>query len=174
MTLDEALISVDMDDIIDRMTAYAISYFKYTGIKQLNGLEPVDFVADVLMKVIAGVRDWQNANCSFEEFLFGSLRSHLYNFNKGNKHVFVDDEPEVSDNNRDYEFEDQKNMVLAQLVELGADNCEIDVFKCWLDNMYKPAEIAEQLNVDVSTINNAKKRLVRKLQNLRTKIPDIL
>jgi DNA-directed RNA polymerase specialized sigma24 family protein len=172
MTLDEALKSVDMDDVIDRMTAYTINYFKKTGIKQLNGLEPDDFVAEILMKVAADIRDWEKAKCSFTKFLFGSLRSSLYSFNKGFKKRFVDDEPEASEIDEDFDLEDQKKKAIEQLQELGADDNEIGLFECWLDDMYKPADIAEQLKVNVDVIHAAKKRLVRKLPKLRTKMPD--
>lgn len=174
MTLDEALKSEDMDDVIDRMTAYTTNYFKRTGIKQLNGLEPEDFVGEVLMKVAADVRDWQNAKCTFKEFLFGCLRSELYSFNKGFKKRFADDEPELSESDDDFDLEGQKGKAVEHLRDLGADEIEIGLFECWVDDIYKPADIADQLKTVVDVIHVAKKRLVRKLPKLRNKMPDIV
>ncbi|HEY3388749.1 MAG TPA: hypothetical protein VGK38_04200, partial [Prolixibacteraceae bacterium] len=79
MNLEEALRNNDMDEIIDSMTAYVYSRIKTIGVKDLEGKTPEDFVGEVLMKVVEGERDWSKAKCSFKVFLFGCLRSHLYN-----------------------------------------------------------------------------------------------
>ena len=74
MYLAEAIKSVDMNEVIDRMNAYAISLLKSVGSKNFNGKEPIDFVGDVILKVMEGKRDWSKAKCSFTEFLFGCLK----------------------------------------------------------------------------------------------------
>lgn len=71
MNLTEAIQSVDMNKVIDSMNAYAISLLKSAGAKNFNGKEPIDFVGEVILKVMEGKRDWTKAQCSFKEFLFG-------------------------------------------------------------------------------------------------------
>ena len=74
MTLAEAIQSVDMDEIIDSMNAYAISRLNSVSEKTFNGRSSVDFVGDLILKVMEGKRDWDKAECSFKEFLFGCLK----------------------------------------------------------------------------------------------------
>mgnify|MGYP003648770776 CR=1 FL=1 len=83
MNLYDELQSIDLDDLLDRLTSYATNRLKSAGLKDLGGKEPFDFVGDLLLKVIEGTRDWENANCSFTDFMFGSLRSEISNFLKG-------------------------------------------------------------------------------------------
>ena len=69
MDLREAIESVDMDDIIDRLNVYALSRLHSVGIKNFKGRLPEDFVGDLILKIFEGSRDWNKANCSFELFL---------------------------------------------------------------------------------------------------------
>jgi hypothetical protein len=53
---------------------------------------------------------------------------------------------------------------------VGADQDEIDVFECWIEDMNKPAEIAELLGKNVKEIYKITKRLERKMPKLQTQI----
>ena len=50
MTVEEAILSHDMEDIINRMILYAKEKIKLLDIKNLQGKEPFDFVQDILCK----------------------------------------------------------------------------------------------------------------------------
>lgn len=95
MTLEEALQNNDMNEIMDSMTAYVYSRIKTIGVKDLEGKTPEDFVGEVLMKVAEGERDWSKAKCSFKDFLFGCLKSHLYNFFKSFTQLYEDELPDI-------------------------------------------------------------------------------
>ena len=168
MTIEEALAKEDMDEIIDGMTVYVYSYINSYGIKNLEGKAPADFVAEVLMKVVENDRDWSKAKCSFKEFLFGSLRSHLYNYSKGFKKRFLDDLPEQLGNEDPENVEELKNIAYQSLKDGGADNDELTVFECWVDGITKPRDVAKQTHKDVKDVYNIVKRLERKMPAIRS------
>ncbi len=58
MTLEEALQTNDMNEIMDSMTAYVYGRIKTIDVKDLEGKTPDDFVGEVLMKVAEGEREW--------------------------------------------------------------------------------------------------------------------
>jgi len=168
MTLEEALRNNDMNEIMDSMTAYVYGRIKTIGVKDLEGKTPEDFVGEVLMKVAEGERDWSKAKCSFKDFLFGCLKSHLYNFFNSYEQKY---EAELPDIESESEIESElKNIALQKLKEAGADQDEIDVFECWIEYINKPAEIAELLGKDVKEVYNITKRLERKMPKLQTEI----
>lgn len=173
MTLEEALRTHDMDEIVDSMTAYAYSRMSTIEWKNLEGKTPDDFVSEVLMKVANGDRDWAKANCSFREFLFGSLRSHISNFLSNYKpnHRSEVPENEVLSSGSEVEI---KNEAIELLKAEGASVDELDVFECWADGLIKPAEIAQNLSKDVKDINNTVKRLLRKMPILRSKMKHLI
>ena len=53
MTVEEAILSHDMEDIINRMILYAKEKIKLLDIKNLQGKEPFDFVQDIFLSVVA-------------------------------------------------------------------------------------------------------------------------
>ena len=170
MTLEEALHNSDMNEIIDRMTAYVYGRIKTIGVKDLEGKTPEDFVGEVLMKVAEGERDWSKSKIPFKDFLFGCLKSHLYNFFKSFKHVFETELPDIHSGTESGNESELKQIAIKTLKEDGADQDEIDVFECWIEDMNKPAEIAELLGKNVKAIYNITKRLERKMPKLQTQI----
>lgn len=170
MTLEEALHNNDMNEIMDSMTAYVYSRIKTIGLKDLEGKTPEDFVGEVLMKVAEGERDWSKARVSFKIFLFGCLKSHLYNFFKSFEQRYEADLPDIESGVEPENESDLKQIVIHKLKEEGADKDEIDVFECWIEDMNKPAEIAELLGKNVKEIYNITKRLERKMPKLQTQI----
>lgn len=174
MNLTEAIQSVDMDEVIDRMNAYAISLLKSVGVKNFNGKEPIDFVGDVVLKVMEGKRDWAKAQCSFTEFLFGCLKSEISNFFTTNKHIYDNELPEIPSNEQSLNVEDKRNQVSELLKQEGADDDELTVFEYWADGVTKPAEIAKDLGIDVKEVYKITKRLERRLSKIQTQAVNII
>lgn len=170
MTLEEALHNNDMNEIMDSMTAYVYSRIKTIGVKDLEGKTPEDFVGEILMKVAEGERDWSKAKCSFKDFLFGCLKSHLYNFFQTFEQKYEAELNEIESRSVSENESESKNIAIQKLKEDGADQDEIDVFECWIEDIDKPAEIAELLGKNVKEIYNITKRLERKMPKLKTLI----
>ncbi|MBU1369132.1 MAG: hypothetical protein KJ578_07375 [Bacteroidetes bacterium] len=169
MTLEEALHKNDINETMDSMTAYVYGRIKTIGVKDLEGKTPEDFVGEVLMKVAKGERDWSKAKCSFKDFLFSCLKSHLYNFFKSFEQKYEAELPDIESRAPENELE-LKQIAIQKLKEDGADQDEIDVFECWIEDMNKPAEIAELLGKNVKEIYNITKRLERKIPKLQMQI----
>lgn len=174
MNLAEAIQSVDMEEIIDRMNAYAISRLKSVGIKSFNGKEPIDFVGEVILKVMEGKRDWNKAQCSFKEFLFGCLKSEITNFFTTNKNIYQDDLSDISSDEQSSDMEEKHSQVLDFLEQEGADDDELTVFEYWMDGVLKPAEIAKDLGIAVKEVYNITKRLERRLPKIQTQVINII
>lgn len=173
MTLTEAFATHDMDDLIDRMTIYADDHLKCFGIKDLQGIQAVDIVQEVLLKVSEGDRDWGKAKCTFPEFLFGCLKSHLSAFQKKIKPRFANEIPDKASHNGS-DPDALRNFAIERLKAQGADENELLIFDCFTDGINKPSDLLSELNLDINTINNAIKRLRRKLTNLGQIVKKIL
>lgn len=174
MNLAAAIQSVNMDEIIDSMNAYAISRLKSIGIKDFNGKEPIDFVSDVILKVMEGSRDWSKAQCTFKEFLFGCLKSEISNFFTTNKSIFDEELPDTSSNEQSSNIEYIRCQVSELLKQEGADDDELTVFEYWMDGIFKPAEIANDLGIDVKTVYKVTRRVERRLPNIYTQVTNII
>lgn len=174
MNLTEAIQSVDMDDLIDRMNAYAICRLKSVGIKNFNGKEPIDFVADLILKVMEGRRDWNKAQCSFKDFLFGCLKSEISSFFATNKNLYNSELPEIPSNGDSSNGEDKRNQIFELLKQEGADDNELLIFEYWVDGITKPKEIAKDLGIEVKEVYNITKRLERRLPKIQTQVANII
>jgi DNA-directed RNA polymerase specialized sigma24 family protein len=170
MTLEEALRNNNMNEIMDSMTAYVYGRIKTIGVKDLEGKTPEDFVGEVLMKVAEGERDWSKAKVPFKDFLFGCLKSHLYNFFKSFEQKYEAELPDIESGEESENESVLKQIAIQKLKDDGADQDEIDVFECWIEGMDKPAEIAELSGKNVKEIYNITKRLERKMPKLQTLI----
>ena len=174
MNLEEAIKSVDMEEIIDSMNAYAFSRLKSVGVKNFNGKEPIDFVGEVILKVMEEKRDWNKAKCSFKEFLFGCLKSEITNFFKTNKIVHEKKIPNLSSNETSSDFEENRNQASLLLEQEGADDDELTIFECWMDGILKPADIAKDLGIEVKAVYNITKRLERRLPKIQKQVKNLL
>lgn len=174
MNLEEAMQSVDLDEVIDSLNAYAISRLKTVGVKNFKGKEPIDFVAELLLKVLEDKRDWSKARCSFKEFLFGCLKSEINNFFATNKIIQADELPDIPFNDQSYDIQEKRKKVVELLEQEGADDDELLVFECWMDGILKPAKIAEDLGLDVKEVYNIIKRLERRLPKVQPQVKNIL
>lgn len=174
MNLAEAIQSENMDEIIDSINAYAISVLKSVGVKDFNGKQPVDFVGDLLLKVMEGTRDWDKAECSFKEFLFGCLKSEISSFFRTKKRYSSDEFPEIPVNDHPINLEEKKNQIVELLKQEDADDDEIIVFEYWMDGIFKPAIIAAELGVPVKDLYVIIKRLERKRKKIEQQAINII
>lgn len=175
MNLRDALLSVDLEEIIDGMNAYAICRLKSIGLKNFSGREPIDFVGDVILKVLdEGGRDWGKAKCSFKEFLFGCLRSEISNFITTNKNTFIGELPIIPYSENVDNIDEVRKQVIVLLKQAEGDDDELIVFEYWMDGIYKPSEIANDLGIDKGTVYNIIKRLERKLQKIQFHVIDLI
>jgi RNA polymerase sporulation-specific sigma factor len=189
----EHLDSINLNELLDRMEDYVRGRFYNKSEKIRKGIDYLDFCYDVLTKACNGVRNWDKEKITFEEFVFGCLRSDLYNFfrklansngnilnkniDKTDNEVYIIevneftelDEIGVEDPSHTMDFDQISNDVLLSLKEQGADELEIQVFECWVAGYYKPREIAELCETDVKKINIAIKRLSRKTIKIKEK-----
>ena len=153
----------------------------------IDGIEPLDFVLSVFDKSLSGIRKWNNKEYDFKSFVFGVLKSELSAaFEKSKRRKGVKDEVEIDEsyilditvyakemgyNDLSFtlmDYEDQKTKYLHLLKEANASAIEILIFECWCDNIYKPQEIANFLEVDIKEIYKAIKRLERRKTKLNT------
>jgi len=177
MNLAEAIESVDLNEIIDSMNAYAISRLKSVGVKNFNGREPIDFVGDLILKVMEGKRDWSKAQCPFKEFLFGCLKSEIQNFFTTTKNLNTDELPAIPSNvssESSIEIEKKRAQISDLLEKEGADDDELTVFEYWMDGIYKPRDIAKDLGVEVKEIYKIIKRIERRLPKIQMQAINII
>ena len=175
MTLTEAFRTSDMEEIIDSMTAYAYSRFKDFPIKELDGKQPEDFVSEIIDKVIEGRRDWEKAKCSFKEFLFGCLRSHISNFFASHDAQYSNEEfQDIASEEEETGNEELIKITIESLKKHGADEDEINIFGCWMDGINVPREVAQQLNMEIKHVYNITKRLERRLAKIKPQISKLI
>ena len=174
MNLIQAMQSIDMEELIDRLNLYAESRLKTIGVKDFNGREPVDFVGDLILKVMEGKRDWNKSQCPFDVFLFGCLKSEIYNFFIANKHIHTDQLPEIPSIGILSNFLAEREFVSNLLSEKGADDDELLVFESWMDGIFKPSEIASDLGIEIKSVYNIIKRLERRLPQIQAQAIKIL
>ncbi|MFA5297656.1 MAG: hypothetical protein WC389_05545 [Lutibacter sp.] len=186
--------SIDLQGLMDRMELYVRNRFYSNSEREKKGFDYLDFCDNVILKACDGTRNWDKDKCSFDEFIFGSLKSDLFNyFRKVNEDkeklksgIVVDDvekEVYIIDINNYVEpdemgsleipstidFETISKIIIEDLNNQGADKLEIEIFECWLNGYYKPKEIAELCDASVTQINIAVKRLSRKTLKLKEK-----
>lgn len=190
--IDE-LNSIDVQELLDRMELYVRNRFYSNSEREKKGFDYLDFCSNVILKACDGTRKWDKDKCSFEQFIFGTLKSDLFNYFRklsGEKNHLSEGEVDDSDkeiylidiNNyidvdeisseetpSTIDFDNSSNKIIEDLKSQGADKLEIEIFDCWLNGYYRPKEIAELCGFTVSQINTAVKRLSRKTLKLREK-----
>lgn len=182
--ISEVLKNCDIESLIRRMQAFTISKLGYNK-KNYDGLEPVDFVFAVFEKALSGVRNWDKNKIDFEGFVFGSLKSDIYAaIKKRTRHKVVEDDEDIDESyildiheiSNEIGFDDtttqkidyniEKQDFLDKLKAAEATDLEILIFECWCEEIFKPQEIADFLELDVTTIYNALKRLQKRRENI--------
>lgn len=185
--ISEVLKNCDIDSLIRRMQAFTIGKLGYNK-KNYDGLEPLDFVFNVFEKALSGVRNWDKNKIDFEGFVFGSLKSDIYAaIEKQNRRKNIQDKenieetylldiPVISDevgfedsSTQQMDYKIEKQNFLDKLKVAEATDLEILIFECWCDEIFKPQDIADFLELDVTTIYNALKRLQKRRENILQK-----
>tara|TARA_R110001592_G_scaffold3510_5_gene19604 strand:- start:2450 stop:3028 length:579 start_codon:yes stop_codon:yes gene_type:complete len=185
--ISEVLKNCDIESLIRKMQAFTIGKLGYNK-KNYDGLEPLDFVFAVFEKSLSGVRNWDKNKVDFEGFVFGSLRSDIYaTIEKQRRRKKIEDDENIDESyiidihviSNEIGFEDtatqkidyniEKNNFLDKLKSAGSTDLEILIFECWCDEIYKPQEIADFLELNVSTIYNALKRLQKRQEKILQK-----
>lgn len=167
MTLIQNLNRPDLPRIIDRMVLYANKRLKGVDPKKLQSMQGIDFVSDVLEKVANGKRDWEKADCSFEAFLFGCLKSDLNNFFRKAKVLAIEDFLDETFEEKILNTEETKKEAIQALRECGANETEINVFECWATGIIKSQEVADYLEIDVNLVYSTTKKLIKRLEKIQ-------
>jgi hypothetical protein len=151
-----------------------------------GGVEPADLAAAAITDVIEGTRSWdREAQPDFLNFLRGvvdSKVSHLVREVENRKsrrlapadsgeegaaaHGVAGREPDPAQFVQEREAADRFRARVFKAVE--GDEIASKVFECLEAEYTKPQEMAELLGLTVSEINNAQKRLRRKVNELLT------
>ncbi|MDC6367332.1 MULTISPECIES: hypothetical protein [Flavobacteriaceae] len=154
-----------------------------------NGQQKLDFVFTVFQKALTNIRKWDKSECDFENFLFGVLKSEISSFHEKvkrrkppeeeneNEESYILDIPiyieEVGHTDPSFDEMDNKkikNEYVKLLEDSGASDLEMLIFECWCDGIYKPKEISDFLEVDVTELYNAVKRLERRKSKLNIQL----
>lgn len=94
-----ALVKLDLQDVIEKLTKQASYRLRDVDMKQLEGMEPQDFVQLTILKVLDGTRDWMNSTSNnMFSFLRICLASEISNFLKAKKrHGYSETDEELDD-----------------------------------------------------------------------------
>lgn len=174
----------ELSDLVLRMRAFAN---KRLGNYNDNhdGLQKLDFVFNVFQKALTDIRKWNKNQCEFENFLFGVLKSEISAYHQKEKRRKPPEEeindgesyilglPEYSEEvgYNDDSFDETDNKKLKEnyvklLEASGASDLEMLIFECWCEDIYKPSEISDFLEKDVTEVYKAIKRLERRKSKL--------
>jgi len=178
----------ELSNLILRMRAFAK---KRLGDYDDNhdGQQKLDFVFNVFQKALTNIRKWNKKECHFENFLFGVLKSEISAYHEKVKRrktpgEEVEDEEscildipvypeEVGCNDESFNEIDnkkQKEAYVKLLEDSGASDLEILVFECWCEDIYKPSEISDFLEIDATEVYKAVKRLERRKSKLNNQV----
>lgn len=145
-----------------------------------GGVDPVDLASTAITDVIQGKRVWnRETDPNFLDYLrsvVDSKVSHLVNGleNRKNRRMTrgaaesecdaPSREPEPVTAHIDRESLDRLHAAIIEAIR--SDKLVEDIFECLNSGMTKPADIAIILEVTVKEVNNAQKRLKRKVDAL--------
>lgn len=181
----EKLNSIDINELLDRMEDYVQNRFYDKSEQNKNGIQFQDFCQEVLRKACDGTRKWKMDQCSFKQFIFGTLKSDLsYFFKKGTQRPDDDDKEYQEEMEESYitdvyyndvsesgEYDNSFDKIDDQIIinewinslrEQGADEDEIQIFECWTAGISTPREIKEYCEISIEEVYNIYKRLRRK------------
>ena len=166
----EQLATLDLEKIYWALVHFAMDIM--IGGNFSHGEEIVDRVFE---KVVNGVRKW-NKEYSFQSFLFGAVRSLVYQYNRRTKlGPYFPGQPDIENISDPADIDQQRLNELRELCMTTLkqhvpppDEVEELIFECWLNEITKPRDIAEFLELDVNDIYNGTKRLKRKIRPIYT------
>lgn len=174
----------ELNDLVFRMRAFSNKYLDSYKDNH-EGQQKLDFVFNVFQKALSHIRKWDKENCNFENFLFGVLRSEISAYHEKAKRrkshedknddeeSYIMDMPifsnEVGYNDNSFDEIDNKKLkenYVKLLKDSGASDLEMLIFDCWCEDIYKPSEISNFLEVGTKEVYNAQKRLERRRKKL--------
>ena len=177
-----------LNDLVLRMRAFAKQRLGDYGDNH-EGQQKLDFVFNVFQKALTDIRKWDKDKCNFENFLFGVLKSEISAYHEKAKRRKPPEEEDENDESYildipvyseeigfdDLSFDEIDNKKLKEnyvtlLKDSGASDLEMLIFECWCENIYKPNEISAFLEVDITEVYNAVKRLERRKGKLNSQV----
>jgi hypothetical protein len=198
--LDEliALSDAEQEALLKRLTLHAHCKMRHLTWRGLyvsrggavpGGYEPYDFALDAIQKMLDGTRLWNRDEYStIEAALRATIDSDINHLaesadNARGRHLASESskretvqvyqvrgtEPNPLDAVVDRDW--QERFHKAAMKELKGDEFLVKVFELLTAEFTKPEEIATMLDTTVDDVNNAKKRLRRKLEKLDGKHP---
>jgi len=179
MDFVKELKDIDYEDLFDRLAAYAGNRLKSVDIRLMDGKEPIDLVSELFLKVLTGQRNAETATCSLEEFLFGCLKSDIDAFFRKEKIWWLAladsaEDVQVSANGFPSDFTSQRELVIAELRNVGADEEEILVFNIWVEGITKPEKVGTELGRSPSDIYRIQRRIHSHLQKIHKSFKALL
>lgn len=168
----QTILKIKMSDLTERMETYLI--FRKKLETELSSLNILDTIQTVFEKALNGTRKWDPNAYSFNEFIFGVLKSEVSGFKQkklSKKQQTVISIEEISeiplhdDHNLDVNFIKEK--AIEELEKLEATDDEILIFDCWVEGIFDTSEIATSLNTTSKEIYAIKKKLLKKIEKIQ-------
>ncbi len=138
--------------------------------KGVYGKNFKDYVHDAITLLMEGARNWA-VDVKFEAFILFTIRSLISSqIKKHHLTLSVDaSEDEIllkhyESMNTSFDVARVKEIISKKL---NTDDISINIFECWSEGIFKPAEIRELYGYSEPEYNNAKKRLDRVLVDIR-------
>lgn len=158
--------------------------FPQVGRKTPAGYGPHDVVHDIVEKLLLGKRKWNKEKyTTIEEWLLSAIDSHINHMMTSLKTPSVkrltitrDDgqqvqayellgrEPEPIVIVQDKESADEFHEAVKNII--GEDDVFSQIYDCIEADIIQPSEMSEVTGIEVKEINNAKKRLRRRIEKL--------
>ena len=159
-------IVLDDDGTFKKWLAYTCKLL--TGYGLLHLYSPQEIVNTVYLKIVENARNWDQMKFpDMRRFFFVVIKSHIGNLaKKEREQVEFDEEFQKPAIDIDYDDEGIQNFnefLTFALEKLEHEKQEDKIFLCLLDSMQN-LEIAEHLTISVCDVENAKKRIQRKLK----------
>jgi RNA polymerase sigma factor (sigma-70 family) len=179
----ERLRNVDIEDLMARLLVVAEGMCWYQLRSYRNAPEPRDLVQQAAADVLDGVRQWPDHVDAYT-ILYGVMRSHVSNFaarqrpvgssrkkqsGEGTRHVGLEDAPALQNQTSAPDvnvLSEELREHIRRWVE-GDDELEQMVEVLFEDPQCSASDLAEEMELTVREVYNARKRLRRRLESLR-------
>ena len=125
---------------------------------------PREWVLDAVGKLLSGERKWSPGRHTLSQHLMHICRSDYSHFiEKSDKHLSLNSVDLISDIPQpdDMYYHEQQYSHLKNTAREKGDVVATKLFYAYEHGVFKNADIAEYLNLDIREIENAKKRIRR-------------
>ena len=180
----------DWDDAIPRLLHYALQRIRRNSWKGISGSSQLaqDIVQDAVLKIHTGERSWDPAtHPDLFIYLKGVIKSMISHavLSPQNKRQILESSMSVENetpfletvssglpsplqNIAAQEAEKDANEFICNLIDyLHDDPPLMKIVECILDDIVKPRDIAQKLNIDINEVYNRQKRLCRAFENFK-------